>query len=124
VSHINQIKKILTRPVPVSIVTVGTEGCHSIGIRNCDITVVNNETLLIPARGMRKTENNIKDGSDIKLIIGNWEMTMAGGAEIGYYLTGNAEFHYTDSYYELIKSRFDWAQAALVVTIQRVEELI
>jgi hypothetical protein len=123
-SHFNRIREILSHPIPVSIVTVGAEGSHLVGVWNSDIIVVNDETLLIPARGMRKTENNIKDGSDIKLLIASREVTGGVGTGIGFRVTGNAEFRYLDSYYELIKSRFDWARAALVITIQRIEQLI
>jgi hypothetical protein len=123
-SQFDKIREILTHPIPVSIVTVGKEGSHLIGVWNSDIIVVKDESLLIPAGGMRKTEDNIKDGSDIKLLIARREVTGGSGTGIGFRIVGSAEFHYADSYYELIKSRFDWARAALVVTIQKIEQLI
>lgn len=122
--YLDSIKKILLYSVPVGIVTIGPDGSHLIGVWSSEITMINDEILMIPVAGMNRTEENIRRGSDIKLLIASHDVPGSSGMGTGYRVIGTAEFHYSGSYYEQVKAQFDWARAALVVSIDAIDKLI
>lgn len=124
IQHIDQIRKILATPVPVSLVTCGDGGAHLVGVWNDDVLVTGDDSFLIPVMGMRNTEANIINGSDVALLVASKEVENRDGAGKGFRVTGSGAFHYSGEKYEFIKSKFDWARAALEVSITKVERLI
>ncbi len=122
--YMDQIREILDTPAPVSLVTFGDDGAHLVGVWNDDVFIKEDDTLLIPVMGMRKTEVNIKNGSNVALLIASKEVKSPQGAGMGFRVTGSAAFHYSGWRYEFIKSKFDGARAALGVSITKVERLI
>lgn len=124
IRHMDQIRKILETPVPVSLATCGDDGAHLVGVWNDDVLITGDDSLLIPVMGMRNTEANIVNGSGVVLLIASKEVENRDGAGQGFRITGSGAFHDSGEKYELIKSKFDWARAALEVSITKVERLI
>ena len=124
IQDMDQIMKILETPVPVSLVTCGDDGAHLVGVWNDDVLITGDDSLLIPVMGMRNTEANITNGSDVALLVASKEVKNRDGAGKEFRITGSGAFHYSGENYEFIKSKFDWARAALVVRITKVERLI
>ena len=124
IQYMDQIRKILETPVPVSLATCGDGGAHLVGVWNDDVLITGDDSLLIPVMGMRDTEANIINGSDVALLVASREVDNRDGAGQGFRITGSGEFHLSGEKFEFIKSKFDWARAALEVSITKVERLI
>jgi hypothetical protein len=118
------VKQALAKPSPVSLVTAGDDGPHLIGVWNDDVIFHDDHTLFLPVMGMRKTEENIRRGSSVALLIATRETVEPGRAGIGFRITGEGTFHYSGPEYEAVATRFSSARAALMVTIEKIDRLI
>ncbi len=119
-----KIKDILQHEAPLGIVTVGRGKAHLVATWNSYVLVVDDKTIAFPAGGMEQTEKNVKEGSDIQLMVASKEIQGLQGAGAGFRLTGKAEFQGEGKTYEAIKSKFPWARAAVVVSVTRAEQLV
>lgn len=117
------ISDILAHEGAVSIVTSGQEGPHLVGTWNSYIEVDGN-TLIIPAGFYHKTEENLKAGSSVQILIGTKEVQGKMGPGAGVLLTGNAKIHYEDEILNKVKARFPWARGVLLFTYEKAEQLI
>ncbi len=115
------LREALRYPAPVSIVTVGDDGSHLAGVWNSEVLVLDLGTIIVPAGRLVKTEKNVSEGSDVKMLLAS--PGTDGGAGSGFRVTGRAEFHSSGPQYELVRSMFRWARAAMVISVDRLEQL-
>lgn len=118
-----KVKEILSKEAPAAMVTTSREGPHLVGTWNSFIQVMNDETLAIPAGGMNDTEMNIRNGSELQLLVGSREIQGKSGPGAGYRLTGEPVFETSGPSYDKIKSVHNWARGAVVVKVNEVEQL-
>ena len=84
---------------------------------NSYIQIANDERLLIPAGYMQVTEANIATNNNIMITLGSSKVAGKNGPGTGFLIKGTAAFMTSGLDFEVIKARFAWARAALVVTI-------
>lgn len=118
-----KIKEVLDEEGPVAILTWNGKP-HLVGTWSSYIEILDEETLAIPAGGYNTTEENVEDNDEIHLMIGSKDVEGRSGMGAGFRLVGTAEFRYEGKAYDLIKSRFDWARAALVVRVEETHQLL
>lgn len=119
-----QLREVFRYQGPVAIVTISKDGPHLVGTWTSYLEIVDNKTLAIPAWKYLQTQKNIENGSPVRLLTGTKELEGTMGPGRGFRLTGQGRFESQGKVYEKVHSRFDWARAALVVTVDRVEQLI
>lgn len=118
------LKQILEHEGVASIVT------HNKGVPlvtatwNSYIELEADGRLLIPAGGLAQTEQNVLMDNKMFMLIGSKLVHGRKSMGTGLRLTGKAEFVYTGYLYDKIKSRFPWARAVLVFTIENTEQLL
>lgn len=116
--------EVIQRDGVASLATCGPDGVHLVATWN-RFLMVQDEMLLIPAGGYRKTQSNAEKGSLVQLLVGSPEVEGKNGKPgCGYRLTGQAEFHETGVYFQAIKEQFPWARAALVLRVEKIEQLM
>jgi hypothetical protein len=123
----DEIKDVISKSELVTLVTAGSDGPHVIatwGSYIASLDVNDGETLLIPAGGFKQTELNLKQDDRVILMIGSRQSPGKRGMGTGYRLSGRAHLETEGSWYELVKSKFSWARAALVVKVEKTEQLI
>lgn len=115
-------KEVIDKSEWVAIATNGKEGPHLVGTWGDYLKAlgVTDETILIPAGRMRKTEENIKSDNRIELLFASRQVQGSRSPGQGCCISGTAEFQYAGAAMEKVKSRFPWARAALVVTVTGV----
>lgn len=119
----NIISEILKHEGTATIVTEGKDGVHVTATWNSYIEF-NFDSFIIPAGGLNKTENNIKNGSKITMLIGAKEVQGINSMGTGFRMNGAATFVYSGSVFDKVKSRFSWARAAMIFTIESSEQLL
>jgi hypothetical protein len=119
-SDISAIREVLSLSAPVSLVTSGEGGAHLIGVWNDDILISDENTLLVPVAGMKRTERNIKEGSPVGMLIAHRDI---GDEGAGFRIRGDADIHYFGERYDTVKEKFIWARAALVISITSIEKI-
>ena len=117
--------RVLEHEGIVAIATQGADGQpHLVNTWNSYVQVTRDEHLLIPAGGMHKTEKNLSENNAVLLTAGSREVVGKHGPGAGFLITGTADFPFAGPDFELIKSKFPWARAALVVKIKDIAQTL
>jgi hypothetical protein len=100
-------------------VTQGPDGPHLVATWNSYLELIGDDTLVFPAGGYRKTEENLRRGSPVQMIVGGH---VPQG--IGFRLIGRAALETGTPNHERVKRRFPWARAAVVLRVDSVEQVL
>ena len=117
-----KLTEILKKDGVVAIATLGEDGPHMVNTWNSYIRISPEGRFLIPAGYMHKTEENIKYNPELLITVGSSKVEGLHGAGAGFLIKGKAEFQTDGADYELLKSKFSWLRAALVVTIDSADQ--
>lgn len=113
----DKVLDVLKHEGVVAIATQGEEGPHLANTWNSYIQVTPDDQLLIPAGSMNTTEKNVEKNNQVLITLGSREVEGFRGPGTGFLIKGNAKFVTGGSDFELIKSKFPWARAALAVKV-------
>lgn len=115
-----KLAEVISHPADgaVAIITQGAEGPHVVNSWNSYIQVTADDKLLIPAGFMHRTEKNIEQNNKIQLTICNREVQGKMYKGTGFLIKGTVRFLKEGEEFETVKKKYDWARAALEVTIE------
>lgn len=121
------VKKVIENSEIVTIASSGEDGPHLVAtwgdfVKKLDIN--DGKTILIPAGGYSQTEKNLEKNDHVELLVGSKKVEGKNGMGTGYRLSGHAKIVSTGKMMDLTKSKFPWARAALVITIEKAEQLL
>jgi len=121
-----KLMEVLTTPpdAAFAIVTQGLNEPHVVNSWNSYVLVTGDEKLLIPAGRMFETEKNIERNNKVLLTISNREVEGKTYKGTGFLIRGVASFEKEGSNFNAIKTRFPWARAALVITVESTEQTL
>ncbi|MBL4930388.1 MULTISPECIES: pyridoxamine 5'-phosphate oxidase family protein [Clostridium] len=109
----------------VSIVSWGTDEPHIVNTWNSFIVVTDDERLLIPAAGMRKTEKNINENSKVKLALGTKEVLGYKDYQgTGFVIDGTAKYLESGSDFDMMKEKFPFLSRVLEITVSSAVQKI
>ena len=121
---INQtILDVLGHEGVVAIVTQGEHEPHVVNTWNSYVQVVD-EQMIIPVGGMVNTEANLKKNNKIQLTFGSREVQGLQYMGTGFLVTGQAAMETSGSKFDQVHSKFPWARAALVVTVESSKQTL
>ncbi|ACL64973.1 pyridoxamine 5'-phosphate oxidase-related FMN-binding [Anaeromyxobacter dehalogenans 2CP-1] len=115
----DRLKAALKGEGSAAFVTQGPDGPHLVATWNSYLDVLDADTLVFPAGGYRKTEENLRSGSPVQMIVGGHDP-----AGIGFRLTGRAALEVDTPNHQRVKQRFPWARAAVVFRVGSVEQVL
>ena len=101
----------------VAIATQGQDGPHLVNTWHSYVQVTSDGRFLIPAGYMQKTEANIADNNNVLITVGSSKVAGINGPGTGFLIKGTADFITTGPDFATIKAKFNWARAALAITI-------
>jgi hypothetical protein len=119
-----KVKEILNHEGVVAIATQGKDGPHLINTWHSYVQLTATGNLLIPAGGMKRTEENLLKDNRIVATLGSREVTGMRGPGAGFFINGTAKLLISGNQYDLVKEKFPWARATLEITINSVEQTI
>ena len=119
-----KIVNILKHEGPATFATYGTDGIHMAATWNSYIEVLYNDTILIPAGYLNKTQRNIEAGSEVQMILASKDVMGLQGKGAGFLLKGHAKFEESGVNFDKLKSRFSWVRSAMVFKIKETTELV
>ena len=108
----------------VAIATVGPDGQHMVNTWNSYIRISEDGRMLIPAGYMQRTEANIAANSQVLITLGSIKVPGQHGPGTGFLIKGSAAFISSGPEFDVMKSRFAWARAALAVTMDSVTQTL
>lgn len=112
------LKAALHEEGSAAFVTVGPAGPHLVATWNSYIEV-DGDALVFPAGGYRRTEENLRHGSPVQMIVGGH-----APAGVGFRLSGRAELEVDGPRHARVRQRFPWARAAVVLHVTGVEQVL
>ena len=121
------VKQVLEKAEVVTIATSGEKGPHLVAtwgdfVRTLDID--DGKTIVIPTGGYEQTEKNLERVSQVEVMIGSKEVMGKNNMGTGFRLKGRAKILTEGKLMELVKSKYSWARAALVIVVEKVEQLL
>ena len=108
----------------VSIMSWGIEP-HLVNTWNSFVVVTEDERLLIPAYGFRKTEKNVNVNNKIKLAIGS--KNVPGYKDYpgtGFIVEGTARYIESGEEYDMMKQKFDFLKRVFEVTVEKAKQML
>lgn len=108
----------------VSIMSWGIEP-HLVNTWNSFVVVTEDERLLIPAYGFRKTEKNVNVNNKIKLAIGS--KNVLGYKDYpgtGFIVEGTARYIESGEEYDMMKQRVDFLKRVFEVTVEKAKQML
>ena len=108
----------------VSIVSWGVE-THVVNTWNSYLVVTEDERILIPAYGFRKTEKNVLVNNKVKLTLGSREVLGYKDYQgTGFVVDGTAKYISSGSEYDSMKNKFSFLTRVLEITVDTAKQML
>jgi len=108
----------------LALATNGPEGAHLVNSWNSYVQLYQEEMLLIPAGRMVVTEANLERDNRILMTICHRDVEGKQYKGSGFLLKGEGSFVQEGEAYKLVKEKFPWARAALVIKVTEAEQTL
>jgi hypothetical protein len=116
--------EVLKHEGVVSIVSWGVEP-HVVNTWNSFLVVTEDERILIPAYGFRKTEKNVNVNNRVKLTLGTKEVLGHNNYQgTGFLINGTARYIASGEEYDLMKEKFSFLTRVLEITVDQAKQML
>ncbi len=105
-----KLLEVLKHEGIVAIATQSPNEPHLVNTWNSYVQISDDGRILIPVGNMKETEANIAKNNQVVMTLGSREVEGKNGPGAGSFVTSGADF-------AKVKSKFQWARAALAVTV-------
>lgn len=106
----------------VTIVSQGEAGPHVVNTWNSYVGTMEDNKLLIPAGGFRRTEENILKSDKVQLSICSREVQGLSYKGTGFIVKGSGRFIKSGSVFDSMKEKFPWMRAVFEVTVESAKQ--
>lgn len=108
----------------IAIVSQGETEPHIVNTWNSYVEIIDENKLVIPVAGFKKTEENLSNINKLKLSICNREVEGYQYKGTGLIVEGTGEIVKSGSTFDFMKEKFSWIRAVLVVTVDSVKQTL
>lgn len=109
----------------VAIVSWNSEEAHVANTWNSYLVVTQDERILIPAYGLRKTQKNVDENHQIKLTLGSKEVLGYKDYQgTGFLITGVARYLSSGEEFDMMKEKFSFLIRVLEVTVIKAKQTL
>jgi hypothetical protein len=116
--------EVLKHEGVVSIVSWGVE-THVVNTWNSFLVVTEDERILIPAYGFRKTEKNVNVNNQIKIALGTREILgYKDYPGTGFVVTGTAKYISSGDEYDFMKEKFSFLTRVLEISVDQAKQTL
>ncbi|OFX56320.1 MAG: FMN-binding protein [Bacteroidetes bacterium GWB2_41_8] len=116
--------EVLKHEGVVSIVSWGVEP-HVVNTWNSFLVVTEDERILIPAYGFRKTEKNVNVNNQVKIALGTrGVLGYKDYPGTGFVITGSAKYITLGEEYDLMKEKFSFLTRVLEITVDQAKQTL
>jgi hypothetical protein len=116
--------EVLQHEGVVSIVSWGVE-THVVNTWNSYLVVTDDERILIPAYGFKKTEKNVNVNHSVKLTLGSKEVLGYKDYQgTGFLINGTAKYISFGDEYDFMKNKFSFLTRVLEITVESAKQML
>jgi len=120
----DKFHEVLQHEGVVSIVSWGVE-THVANTWNSYLIVTEDERILIPAYGFRKTEKNINENNKVKLTLGTKEVLGYNNYQgTGFLIDGTARYITSGEEFDFMKEKFSFLTRVLEITVDKAKQML
>ena len=116
--------EVLKHEGVVSIMSWGVEP-HLVNTWNSYLVVTEDERILIPAYGFRKTEENVNVNNKVKISLGS--KNVLGYKDYpgtGFIIDGTARYFESGEEYDMMKAKFSFLTRVLDITVDNAKQML
>jgi hypothetical protein len=108
----------------VSIMSWGVEP-HLVNTWNSYLVVTEDERILIPAYGFRKTQKNVEINNKVKIALGSKDVLgYKDYPGTGFLIEGTARYIESGEEYDMMKSKFSFLTRVLEITVDKAKQML
>ena len=108
----------------VSIMSWGVEP-HLVNTWNSYLVVTDDERILIPAYGFRKTQKNVEVNNKVKLSLGSKDVLGFKDYQgTGFIVEGTARYFDSGEEYDMMKKKFSFLTRVLEITVDKANQML
>jgi hypothetical protein len=108
----------------VSIMSWGVEP-HLVNTWNSYLVVTEDERILIPAYGFRKTQKNVDVNKQVKIALGSKDVLgFKDNPGTGFMLEGTARYIDSGEEFDRMKSKYSWLTRVLEITVDKAKQML
>ena len=119
-----KFKEVANHEGVVSIVTWAEGDVHIANTWNSYLTLVSEDTFLIPAAGMAKTEEYLAKNPKLKLTLGSKEVIGTIGPGAGFSLEAVGSFLDSGVEFDMMKEKFSFLTRVFEVTVTKATQML
>ncbi|MFV0418085.1 MAG: pyridoxamine 5'-phosphate oxidase family protein [Dysgonomonas sp.] len=117
--------EVLNHEGVVSIVSWGNDEPHIANTWNSYLVITEDERILIPAYGLRKTQKNVEINKSVKLTLGSRNVLGYKDYQgTGFLITGTAHYFDSGEEYEMMKEKFSFLTRVLEITVTKAKQTL
>ena len=123
----DKAKDVIENTEVVCVGTCGKDGPHLVATWGDYIRTIgirDPETIVIPAGGYRKTEENLSTNDRVEVIMASKEVEGTHSMGKGFLFSGRGEIQTSGELADLAKSKYSWARGALVIHVEEIKGLL
>jgi len=116
--------EVLQHEGVVSIMSWGVEP-HLVNTWNSFLVVTDDERILIPAYGFRKTQKNVEVNKKVKITLGS--KNVLGYKDYpgtGFLVEGTAAYVESGDEYDMMKEKFSFLTRVLEITVDKAKQML
>ncbi len=119
-----KFSEVLQHEGVVSIMSWGIEP-HLVNTWNSYLVVTEDERILIPAYGFRKTEKNVDVNNKVKISLGSKDVLGYKAYQgTGFIIDGTARYFESGEEYDMMKSKFSFLTRVLEITVDEAKQML
>ena len=108
----------------VSIMSWGVEP-HLVNTWNSYLVITEDERILIPAYGFRKTQKNVDVNNKVKIALGSKDVLgYKDYPGTGFIIEGTASYIESGAEYDMMKSKFSFLTRVLEITVDKATQML
>ena len=116
--------EVLQHEGVVAIMSWGIEP-HMANTWNSYLVVTEDERILIPAFGFRKTQKNVEVNSTVKISLGTKDVLGYKDYQgTGFIITGTAKYIESGAEYDMMKNKFSWLSRVLEIKVDKAMQML
>jgi hypothetical protein len=116
--------EVLKHEGVVSIMSWGVEP-HLVNTWNSYLVVTEDERILIPAYGFRKTQKNVEVNRKVKISLGTKDVLgYKDYPGTGFIIEGVAAYIESGEEYDMMKSKFSFLTRVLEITVDKAKQML
>ena len=116
--------EVLNHEGVVSIMSWGVEP-HLVNTWNSYLVITEDERILIPAYGFRKTQKNVEINNTVKIAIGSKDVLgYKDYPGTGFIVLGTAAYIESGEEYDMMKNKFSFLTRVLEITVDKAKQML